>query len=204
MQSDCNVCIEQAEEIPSTPPAHNTDPNFNLSPEQRDAKLRRVERIRERVLRRFGFLCLFKYYSCMCSTLLKESHISCCVSISAAREKPTTLDQQPTRRQEKGRLQVLPDRSKLQTKPGTFGTFIHTNRTTQDSFNNSVLQFQTTKDFRAAMRIQTFVEKFTMMIRRVKKQQFRTILDTKHSTVRKKGLPRQKSNASRHHITSHP
>ncbi|XP_024140155.1 uncharacterized protein LOC112153922 [Oryzias melastigma] len=83
-ETDLNV---RAEEVPSTPPAHNTDPNFNLSPEQRDAKLRRVERIRERVLR------------------------------SAAREKATTHDQQPTRRQEKGRLQVLPDRSKLQTKP---------------------------------------------------------------------------------------
>uniref|UniRef100_A0A3P9J9C0 PH domain-containing protein n=1 Tax=Oryzias latipes TaxID=8090 RepID=A0A3P9J9C0_ORYLA len=75
-----------AEELPSAPTTPNMDPNFNLNPEQRDAKLRRVERIRERVMR------------------------------SAAREKATTGDQHSTRRQEKGLLQVLPDKSKLQTK----------------------------------------------------------------------------------------
>uniref|UniRef100_A0A8C7XW13 PH domain-containing protein n=1 Tax=Oryzias sinensis TaxID=183150 RepID=A0A8C7XW13_9TELE len=75
-----------AEELPSAPTTHNMDPNFNLSPEQRDAKLRRVERIRERVMR------------------------------SAASEKATTDNQHSTRRQEKGLLQVLPDKSKLQTK----------------------------------------------------------------------------------------
>uniref|UniRef100_A0A3B3HP93 PH domain-containing protein n=1 Tax=Oryzias latipes TaxID=8090 RepID=A0A3B3HP93_ORYLA len=78
--------VLNAEELPSAPTTHNMDPNFNLNPEQRDAKLRRVERIRERVMR------------------------------SAAREKATTDDQHSTRRQEKGLLQVLPDKSKLQTK----------------------------------------------------------------------------------------
>uniref|UniRef100_A0A3P9KVL1 PH domain-containing protein n=1 Tax=Oryzias latipes TaxID=8090 RepID=A0A3P9KVL1_ORYLA len=78
--------VLNAEELPSAPTTHNMDPNFNLNPEQRDAKLRRVERIRERVMR------------------------------SAAREKATTDDQHSTRRQEKGLLQVLPDKSKLQMK----------------------------------------------------------------------------------------
>ncbi|XP_078793475.1 uncharacterized protein plekha4 isoform X2 [Oryzias latipes] len=108
--------VLNAEELPSAPTTHNMDPNFNLNPEQRDAKLRRVERIRERVMRRFGVLCHFQCYSCVCFTLLKESHISCCLSTSAAREKATTDDQHSTRRQEKGLLQVLPDKSKLQTK----------------------------------------------------------------------------------------
>ncbi|XP_078793486.1 pleckstrin homology domain-containing family A member 7 isoform X12 [Oryzias latipes] len=46
--------VLNAEELPSAPTTHNMDPNFNLNPEQRDAKLRRVERIRERVMRSQG------------------------------------------------------------------------------------------------------------------------------------------------------
>lgn len=49
--------FEQAEEQPSALPNPDTDSDLVLTPEQREAKLRRVERIRERVIRRWDFLC---------------------------------------------------------------------------------------------------------------------------------------------------
>lgn len=46
--------FEQTEEQPSALLTPDVDANLCLTPEQREAKLRRVERIRERVIRRWA------------------------------------------------------------------------------------------------------------------------------------------------------
>lgn len=46
--------LEQTDERPSALLTPDMDPERCLTPEQREAKLRRVERIRERVIRRWG------------------------------------------------------------------------------------------------------------------------------------------------------
>lgn len=52
--------FEQTEVQPSALPTPEVEANLGLTPEQREAKLRRVERIRERVIRRWaGFFFFF-------------------------------------------------------------------------------------------------------------------------------------------------
>ncbi|KAM6897486.1 pleckstrin homology domain-containing family A member 4 [Xenentodon cancila] len=82
----------KAEEQSSPLLITETDSDFSLSPEQRDAKLRRVERIRERVMR------------------------------SAVRESATTDSQQPIKGQGKEAHQVPPDISKKQRMKGHDGS----------------------------------------------------------------------------------
>ncbi|XP_072229760.1 pleckstrin homology domain-containing family A member 4 [Leuresthes tenuis] len=83
-----NVRAEEQSSAPLTP---DIDPDCSLSPEQRDAKLRRVERIRERVMR------------------------------SAARESATPDNQHPVRAKRKEAHQVPLDAARKQRKAGQDG-----------------------------------------------------------------------------------
>ncbi|XP_028287969.1 pleckstrin homology domain-containing family A member 4 isoform X2 [Parambassis ranga] len=81
-----------AEEQFSVLPTPDRDPDLSLTPEQREAKLRRVERIRERVIR------------------------------SAARESAATHNQLPIRGQGKDTHQVPPDTTKKQRMKAGHGS----------------------------------------------------------------------------------
>ncbi|KAM4525248.1 pleckstrin homology domain-containing family A member 4 isoform 2-T2 [Odontesthes bonariensis] len=83
-----NVRAEEQSSAPLTP---DIDPDCSLSPEQRDAKLRRVERIRERVMR------------------------------SAARESATPDNQHPVRGKRKEAHQVPLDAARKQRRAGQDG-----------------------------------------------------------------------------------
>ncbi len=108
-----NVTLcEQAEERPSALLTPDTEPDLCLTPEQREAKLRRVERIRERVIRRSDFFKPLLYLTASmhaASLCGLSTNWLFDLSISAVRERATTRDPVAIRGEGQEVHQVPPD-----------------------------------------------------------------------------------------------
>lgn len=107
--------FEQEEEQPSALLTLDMDADLCLTPEQREAKLRRVERIRERVIRRWDFFFATLIFKLMYIVYMKVS-TNCLFypSISVVRESASTHEQLPIRGEGKEAHQVPPDTARKQ------------------------------------------------------------------------------------------